>query len=85
MAVAGCWGKEVVFLLDLAGRVTRRVRAFTGGGWAWATSGNCETCLSADIPRGKVVALPVFHIFCWELVRVVLRFVAATVFAVLTG
>ena len=85
--VAGCWEKPVVVFLDLAARATRRARALTGGGWdwGWTTSGNCETCLGGGIPRGMVDALPAFHMLGWELNRTVLRFVAATVFAVLTG
>jgi len=51
VVVAGWWEKTVVVFLDLAARATRRARAFTGGGWGWATSGNCETCLGAGIPR----------------------------------
>jgi len=82
--VTSWWENSVVVFLDFAAWAMRRARALTESGWGWATSGNCETCLSAGIPRGKVDALPAFHMFCWAPDRTVLRFVAATVFAVLT-
>jgi hypothetical protein len=82
--VAGWWETSVVVFLDFAARAMRRARALTEGGWGWATSGICETCLGAGIPGGKVDALPAFHMFGWAPNRTIFRFAAATVFAVLT-
>jgi hypothetical protein len=85
--IAGCWDTKVAVSLELglATRAARRARALTGGGWGWATSGNCETFLGAGVPRAQADALPAFHVLGWECDRADVRFAAAAVFAVLTG